>query len=179
MRFYILVMFCLLALSAFADETAQTRMPALLFNPPSGWRAADPNALPPSVKVMIVSPSNSIFAPSMNFAIEDYSGTLKEYLKIVKAINASQNSEWKDLGPIQTQAGKGNLSQVDVSTQWGMVRLMHVILVKNHQAYILTASALVDEFPRYYPEFLKAMRSLRFGEVTPEELTAFESITKP
>jgi len=115
---------------------------------------------------MVVGKSNTEYPPSMNLGMEPFSGSLDEYLKIVKAINDSQNAEWKSLGTIHTKAGPGNLSQVDMTTSWGSVRLMHVILVKDGQAYILTAAARRDEFPRFYRQFFKSMRSLHFRDVS-------------
>ncbi len=144
---------------------------ALLFTPPQGWGSADPKDLPGSVKVMVVGSGSDTFPPSINLGMESYKGTTKDYLKIVKAINESQNAEWKNLGALHTEAGKANLSQVDMQTNWGTVRLMHVILVKQGYAYIMTAAALRDEFPRFYSDFFKAMRSLRFGKVSSDQLT--------
>lgn len=86
-------------------------------------------------------------------------------------MNAAKGYEWKDLGTIQTQAGTGNLSQADTKTQWGNVRLMHVILIKNGNIYILTASALKEEFSIFYNEFFAAMRSLRIAKDVYEIVT--------
>ena len=144
---------------------------AIMFTPPEGWGSLDPKKLPGSVKVMVVGKgSDASYPPSINLGVEEYSGTLKDYLKIVKAINDSQNADWKNLGTIHTEAGRASLSQVDVTTSWGTIRLMHVILVKKGQAYIMTSAALRDEFPRFYSEFFNAMRSLRFGKGAPDQL---------
>ncbi|MCB1112265.1 MAG: hypothetical protein H7A37_00285 [Chlamydiales bacterium] len=136
----------------------------VMFNPPEGWFLADPKALPPSVKIMVVGTSKNSFPPSINLGMEPYEGSLKDYLRMIKAINDSQGAEWKDLGTIRTQAGNASLSQVDSSTEWGDVRMMHVILLRDSTTYILTAAALKEEFPNYYNDFFKAMRSLRFNK---------------
>lgn len=133
----------------------------ILFSPPAGWSLAESQSLPPHVRVMVVGKGASSFPPSMNLSSEPYKGTLKQYLKTVKNLNGAQGYEWKDLGTIQTQAGIGSLSQVDTKSQWGDVRLMHVILINNGNVYILTASALKDEFSKFYKEFFNSMRSLR------------------
>lgn len=135
----------------------------VFFTPPPKWMLADSKALPAHVRIMVVGQGPSSFPPSINLSLEPYAGTLKQYLKIVKNMNASQGYEWKDLGTIQTQAGIGSLSQVDTKSHWGIVRLMHVILVKNGKVYILTASALKDEFSTFYKDFFAAMRSLRIA----------------
>jgi hypothetical protein len=136
----------------------------VVFNPPKGWRLADPTSLPKSVKVMVVGKSKNDYPPSINLATEKFQGTLADYLKIVKNINDSQGAIWKDLGKILTEAGPASLSQLDLKTKWGDVKMMHVILIKNKVAYILTASALKDEFSENYKQFFKAMRSLRFNK---------------
>lgn len=135
----------------------------VMFNPPEGWRVADPKALPPSVKYMVVGNGVNDFPPSMNLGIERFKGTLPEYLATIKSINDSQGSEWKDLGTLRTQAGNASLSQVDAKTEWGEVRMMHVIILKDGSAYILTAAALKEEFSKYYKDFFKSMRTLRFN----------------
>ncbi len=137
---------------------------AVMFTPPEGWLLADPKALPENVRVMVVGKGAKEYPPSMNLTIETFAGTLKQYLKIVKAINENKGDEWKDLGTIQTEAGEASLSQVDIKSNWGTERLMHVILLKNGTAYILTAAALKDEFPKFYKDFFNSMRSLRINK---------------
>lgn len=141
---------------------------ALLFNPPAGWGVADPKILPPRVKVMVIGKGFSQYPPSINLGMEMYSGTVKDYLKMVKSVNDSQGAEWKDLGKIRTLAGDASLSQVDMLSEWGTVRLMHVILKKGENIYVLTAAALKEEFPQFYREFFQSMRSLYFNKSVSE-----------
>lgn len=133
------------------------------FTPPSGWRIADNKALPPSVKIMVVGKGEHEFPPSINLGTEQFNGTLKDYLKVIKTINDAQGATWKDLGLIRTEAGDASLSQLDTKTEWGDVRMMHVILVKNGTVYILTSAALQSEFPKFYKDFFNAMKSFRFN----------------
>jgi hypothetical protein len=81
-------------------------------------------------------------------------------LKIVKDFNLAEKTEWKDLGKIHTKAGSASLSQFDETSSWGTVRTMTTILVKNGNAYILSAAALKSEFSTFYKEFFEAMRTL-------------------
>ncbi len=156
-----------------ADQAEEEEKGIVSFTPPTGWMLADAAALPPRVKVMVIGKGASNFPPSLNLSCEPYKGSLKEYLKIVKNMNVGKGYEWKDLGTIQTQAGMGSLSQVDTKTQWGDVRFMHVILIKNDQVYILTASALKNEFSSFYQDFFDAMRSLKIIK------DVYEMITHP
>ncbi len=137
---------------------------AVLFTPPTGWVVADPKSLLPNVKIMVVGKGARDYPPSMNLTIERFSGTLKQYLRIVKVINENRGDEWKDLGLIRTEAGDASLSQVDTKSKWGTERLMHVILIKDQTVYILTAAALKEEFPKFYKEFFNSLRSLRINK---------------
>jgi hypothetical protein len=132
------------------------------FKPPRGWRFVQSKDLPASVKVMVVGQSSSTFPPSMNLGTEKFEGSLKEYLQLIKEINSSQGADWKDLGTIKTLAGNASLSQVDATTEWGEIRMMHVITIRGGQAYILTAAALKTDFPKFYQEFFSALRTLNF-----------------
>lgn len=134
------------------------------FTPPEGWRQAEAKSLSPNVKIMVVGKGKADFPPSINLAVEPFKGTLKDYLKIVKSINTSKGGDWKDLGKIRTDAGEGSLSQLDTKMQWGDVRMLHTIVSKNNTIYIMTASALRDEFPAYYKQFFDAMRSLHVND---------------
>ena len=137
---------------------------SLQFTPPQGWRYADSTQLPQSVKLMVVGKGAHYFPPSINLGMEQYSGTLKDYLKRVKEINKAEGNVWKDLGSIQTPAGLGSLSQADRKTEWGEVRMLHLILSKEGVIYILNASALKEEFPRFYQDFFAAFQSLHFSD---------------
>jgi hypothetical protein len=136
-----------------------------VFTPPSGWYLADAKSiqLPPKVKVMVIGKGSYALPPSMNLSMEPFNGTLKQYLQIVKRMNDERGYSWKDLGAIKTQAGTAGLSQVDTKSQWGDNRQMHAILLKNGMIYILTASAMKDEFSLFYQDFFKAMKSLRIA----------------
>lgn len=146
-----------------SNSTAETNE-SLQFVPPPGWRNADNTTLPGRVKLMVVGKGTNEFPPSIALATEDYTGTLKQYLKIIKELNASKGHEWRDLGTIQTGAGNASLSQTDSKSQWGDIRMMHVILKKNEILYIVTAAALKNEFSLYYKEIFSSLRSLKFSE---------------
>lgn len=139
-----------------AEETRQAT-----FVPPSGWRAADLKELPASIKFMVVGTGTREVPPSINLGFETYQGTLKNYLKIVKDINSAQGDNWKDLGIVQTAGGPASLSQVDVKTEWGVIRQMHLIYLDQGVVYILTAAALREEFPKFYNDFFNSLKSFK------------------
>lgn len=130
------------------------------FKPPKGWKSVELDKLSPAVKMMLIGTGKENFPPSIILAVEPFSGTLKDYLKIVKNMNISEKTEWKDLGKIKTEAGSASLSQYDENSNWGVTRTMTTILVKNGNVYILSATALKSEFSGYYKDFFAAMRSL-------------------
>jgi hypothetical protein len=130
------------------------------FIPPDSWRFADTKILPEHVHIMVVGKGKEAYPPSINLATEEYGGTLNNYLEIVRKINDVPDSHWKSLGNIATKAGDANLSQVDTRSEWGEVRMMHTILLRDGIVYIMTASALKSEFPHFYKEFFASMRSL-------------------
>ncbi len=143
---------------------------AVLFTPPQGWRVIDPKALPGRIKAMVIGKGQGAAPPTISLSIEEgFQGTLKDYLRKVKTISDSHGDEWKDLGTIQTEAGPASLSQADIKTQWGTVRAMSVILVKNSNVYILMTSSPREEFSQFYPEFFKVMRSLRINKTEEEK----------
>jgi hypothetical protein len=153
-RSYMIILFLIITLTG-ALSSQEVR-----FTPPEGWRLAEADQLPPHVQMMVMGKGKLEYPPSMNLSTEEYHGTLQEYLQIVKNINQKKGSEWKDLGLIKTKAGEASLSQVNVRTKWGPVRMMHVILVKDDHVYILTAAALQSEFSANYKSFLESLRSL-------------------
>lgn len=173
------ILFLLLAYSTtiFAAESL-SEDPIVLFTPPTNWQLADSTNLPKSVKVMVVGKAEAHFPPSMNLSTEPYTGTLKQYLKLIKSINDSQGYDWKDLGTIKTKAGIASLSQVDTKNEWGTVRQMHVVLLKGGHIYILTAAAIKEDFPRYYKDFFDAFHSLRVNQNIFEMVTTTEKRTK-
>jgi len=152
------------------DNSQQTE--TLMFTPPTGWRNTDASALPEHVNIMVVGQGTHDLPPSMTLGTEIYKGSLKQYLKRIKEINRGKGYEWKDLGTIRTEAGNASLSQVDTKSQWGEIRMMHVILYKEGIIYILTAAALKDEFPTFYKEIFNSFRSLRFNKI-PSNTTAY------
>lgn len=163
--------FLLFTSSLNGDDFAQSYIKAaeepgaILFNPPEDWKVVDPKLLPKHVKAMIIGKGKSNFPPSINIGMEKWAGTVKEYLqRVVKPANDNAHCDWKDLGTIKTQAGEASLSQVDIESSWGSQRLMHVIIKKSDNLYVVTAAALKEEFPEFYKEFFTAMRSIRFNK---------------
>lgn len=168
MHRFLNVLLFLVPLFVFAEEAPKPSEEYFLveFTPPSGWRFAEKQSQLKNVHSMVIGKGDYALPPSLTLGTDRFPGTTKDYLKRIKSISESHGGDWKDLGIIRTEAGEANLVQEDTKTQWGDLRIMYVILLKKGTAYILTAAALKEEFPKFYPEFFKAMRSLRISKDT-------------
>ncbi|ADI37970.1 hypothetical protein [Waddlia chondrophila] len=163
---------CLFVLTVCLPAQAAVEKPleepgTVTFVPPKNWRMVDAKQLKGNVRFMVIGKGKYEFPPSINLSTEEYKGTLREYLAIVKEINSSQGSEWKNLGMIKTEAGDASLSQADAITEWGPIRMMHVILLRDDVIYILTAASLKKEFPTLYQTFFKSFKSLKITNIAP------------
>ena len=143
-------------IDAAADE--------ICFRPPLGWALADSAALSPNVKAPVIGPKTGMIPPSINLTTESFSGSLKDYVAIMKSISGKMGGTWKDLGAFKTAAGPANISQLINKTEWGDIQMLHVVLVKDGIVYILAAAALKEEFPSYYRQFYETFASLQFNE---------------
>jgi hypothetical protein len=172
MRYMILFFFALFSLSfspAFTKnhstaiaQTAET-VPSptqCFFIPPDGWDIADPRTLSPKVKIAFLKNTGKGFCPSINLAIEETDVSLNDYLKAVKTIHEQdRNNHWRAFGKVRTGAGLAQLTEIDSPTEWGPVRILQLIFVKEGHAYVLTAAALKEEISNYYKEIQSAFRS--------------------
>lgn len=160
------------------------------FSPPKGWDAASPEIAATHVKVGFIGPNKKGFSPSVNLATEDVGDiTLEGYIKAVKAIyERNPQNRWRQLGKIRTQAGDSSLTEIDSKTEWGDIRLMQMIFLKDKVAYIVTAAALKEEFGGYTRDFQRAFQSFTitddlFGQIPGTERQealkqAFEGVRK-
>lgn len=135
------------------------------FIPPPGWDLADQSKLSPRVKICFIGKTSKNLRPSVNLATEKVDISLKAYVDIVKRDCANDpNTRWRDLGKFQTPLGEGRLTEREVKTEWGVSRQIQLIVIKDNTAYILTAGADKEEFPRYYKDFEAVLRSLNIAE---------------
>lgn len=164
------IVFCTIAAApsiakqhAVSVEKAAESMASSLcfFTPPQGWEIADPRSLSPKVKIAFLKNTGKGFCPSINLAIEETSASLNEYLKAVKSIHEQDRSNhWRALGKVRTAAGLAQLTEIDGTTEWGPIRMLQLILIKEGHAYVLTAAVLKEEFANFYKEIQSAFRSM-------------------
>lgn len=145
-------------LAAFGSLTASE---TCTFLPPAGWEIAQPKHLSQHVQVGFLGKGSADFRPSLNIAFEEVDVPLKEYIKAVKKIHKAQpNTQWRDLGKLEMQAGTGRLTEISTTTPWGEVKMLQAIFVKDKMAYILTGAVLKQDLPQFQSVLLEAFKSL-------------------
>lgn len=131
------------------------------FQPPESWECAIPEKLSESVQIGFLGKGKRELPPSINLATEKTDCSLKEYVKIVKELHEKEmHISWRDLGDFTFRAGKGRLGEITASSPFGEIKMLQGILVKDGWAYVLTGSALREEFPEFRGAILAALRSL-------------------
>lgn len=162
---------------AYADDVAKkqseiieqflslTKNPeCAFFDPPNGWGLVDARELPKSVCLMAVGEKNHGHAPSIYLATEKYQGTMNRYLKLAKEIALSHGGKWRDLGTMETEAGKARISQVESELSWGTNCMLHAFVLHEGTMHIITASAPKKDFGSYESLFLPVIQSMRLGK---------------
>ncbi len=135
------------------------------FIPPKDWQTVNKKELPDKVITLVKGEGKYELPPSLNLAIEHVGMSLKQYIETVRDVHLSHgNTTWKKLGTLQTNAGPATLTQLERTSGWGKMRMIQAILMRNNTAYILTATALANEFPKFYKEFFQAIQSLTISE---------------
>ncbi len=146
--------------TSIVQAVESTHLTQCFFIPPENWDIADPRTLSSKVKMAFLKNSGKSFCPSINLAIEETDVSLTDYLKAVKAIHEQdRNNHWRSLGKVRTAAGMAQLTEIDSTTEWGPVRILQLILIKDKHAYVLTAAALKEEMSNYYKDIQSAFRS--------------------
>ncbi|MGH2612222.1 MAG: hypothetical protein ACRDFB_04130 [Rhabdochlamydiaceae bacterium] len=139
----------------YASETC-------FFIPPKGWEIANPEILAPRVHICFLGKTSKGLAPSINLATEPVNVSLESYVEEVRKIHsADPNSRWRDLGKYKTLLGAGRLTELETPTEGGMARMVQLIVLKEGVAYVLTASAIKEEFSKYYKTFDQVLGSLQ------------------
>jgi hypothetical protein len=145
---------CLLSFSIYADGV-------VYFVPPQGWNLANPEMLKPRVKIGFLGQSTKGLLPSVNLATERVTISLQKYIEIIKKdYQADPNCHWRDLGQFKTPLGEGRLTQHESQTEWGIARVMQLVVIHHGTAYVLTTGALKEEFSKHYKDFEAVFSSL-------------------
>lgn len=131
--------------------------------PPKGWECInDPQQLPQKVKVIFVGSGqgNNPFTPSVNLATEVTTLSLKEYVAQAKAYHESRGgTRCNVIGTIQTNAGPAQMLQIDRPSQWGDIRFIQAMYIKDTEAFVITATCLKSDFSALSSQIFKAIQS--------------------
>ena len=150
--------------SLHAEESTCTLVP------PVGWLQVSQENLSSGVSFLVKGPQQHGLAPSLNLATENFSDTPEKYIEIVQSLHRNKGySDWKDMGSVKTKAGKARLALFEGPTKWGKVKLMQAFLQKGGTMYVLTATSLEEDFPKYYQDFFRAIRSFEVHEGVSEQ----------
>jgi hypothetical protein len=139
------------------------------FTPPKGWTNVPRNTLPPEAQSdfvrVHVKGKGAPVPPTVVLAVEKTTVDLRTYLQnCIEDHEAHVDSTCKKLGSIQTASGPASLLQVDRLTKWGEMRMLQSVILLDDTAYVMTATALQEEFPQYYKEFFGAIQSIKIRE---------------
>lgn len=163
-----ILVFSIPFLSMQALHAAKSKQPQTIaktspftITPPKGWECIqDPTQLPQKVKFIYIGNAKKSFTPSINLASELTNMALDEYVNTAKGYHESQSgARCSLLGDIITKAGTAKLMQIDRSTEWGEVRFLQAALIREGEAYVITATCLREEFPSLSTLFLKTIQS--------------------
>ncbi|MCC5831420.1 MAG: hypothetical protein JJU12_00050 [Chlamydiales bacterium] len=149
--------FCFILLCFNYALTAET----FSLTPPKGWDCInDPGQLPQRVSIIYIGAGKTQFTPSLNVATEPTDLPLDQYLSIAKSYHQAQgDTRCKQLGTVDTRAGKAQLLQIDRVTQWGNVRFIQAVLIRDKKAYVVTATCLQEEFSSLSSQIFKSIQS--------------------
>jgi hypothetical protein len=132
-------------------------------NPPKGWEhISDPEQLPRKIKEIYLGKANATnrFTPSINVAYEETALPSEEYIKLAITYHEAQGETiCKRLGKIDTKAGPADLLQIDRSSQWGAIRFVQAIIIRNGEAYVVTSTCLKEDFSNLSSQIFKALQS--------------------
>ncbi|MBS0629450.1 MAG: hypothetical protein JSS30_04410 [Verrucomicrobia bacterium] len=117
-----------------------------LFTPPPNWEIADPKMPSQRAIVSFVDKQKGGFCPSINLTHERITLSTEQYLAIVQKNCKANKQKWRHLGKIETKSGPAELVEIETVTKFGPARLLQAILIRNGEAYILTAGALKKDF---------------------------------
>lgn len=135
------------------------------FKAPKNWKTLAKDKLPASVQQMAKGRGKKELPPSVNLVVENTKLDIEKYTELVREIHlANHLSSWIKLGTIDTLAGEAVLTQIKTKSQWGSVRMLQSLLISENRVYIMTASALEEEFPKFYKEFFTSIQSLQLAQ---------------
>jgi hypothetical protein len=135
------------------------------FTVPDGWEQVRHISPKETVKILVRQPRAEILPPSINLVVEKVDVSLPEYLQVVKSLHKYiNNAELHDLGKINTKAGSAHLISIEMTSNWGDTKILQAMTIRDNIAYVITATALKNDFSVYYKDFFNAIKSFEILE---------------
>jgi len=132
------------------------------FIPPDNWKLADPKKLSPMVEVCFLGKGKTSFYPSVNIATEEIDISAKEYMSIVVKMHKNDpNIEFRALGKIKTKAATADLFELTTKTNFGLVKMLQMVVIKDKKVFVLTGSMHIDEFKTLSKSILRTFQSFQ------------------
>lgn len=146
-------------LSLYLAISLQAATP--IFCPPKGWKPVSSPS--PKIASSFLLKTKKNFSPSLNFTIEEFSGTAEQYLSSLEKLYTNHSDHrFRRLGLLQTKTGNAHLTSLDMSTPAGKIRILQSILFKDEKVYILTGALAIEDFGSYQEELIKTFSSITF-----------------
>ncbi|NGX34472.1 MAG: hypothetical protein K1060chlam1_00825 [Candidatus Anoxychlamydiales bacterium] len=170
MRRLFFVIFTLISINLIAEEKTA------FFIPPKDWVIINPKTYTPYMKAAFTKNEKAICRPTMNFSIQETDFTLDEYTNEAKrAHEIDPNITYTILGNIDFKESKATLSEVSKTANSIDYKILQLILVKEKNAYILTAACKKEDRIDYYPIFINSFKSF---ELTDDLFSKISSASK-
>lgn len=129
------------------------------FTPPQGWEVIDVKALAPEVDFMARGKTVNMFASTMNVTSEETDLSIDAYMHEVESLYNEPGKVVTNLGHLQTKSGPMRILQIEEKLPWVELRILQGILVKDHVAYVLTATTEEAQFPGLIATLFESMKS--------------------
>ncbi len=137
---------------------------------PDTWKALPAKDFSSHMKVFIEGNGGNYYPPAIKVTMEKTNLSVNDYLlSAKKLVESSGDSSYRPMGKLQTFSGEASLVLMESTTNWGDVRSMQGVLVKNGMAYIITVSAIKEEFEDFYTTFFEAIRSFNINVLKGKE----------
>ena len=149
--------------------------PFYYFHPPKDWLISDPTHLPKEVKIAFIQSERKMITPSINLTLEKVDVPIETYIQEVKKIHQTdRTTQCRELGILNTKSGNAHLLEISMKKEWGDIRILQSILIKDGFAHLLTALSLKKDFMKYHELFLSTFKSLTiapdlYSSITEEE----------
>ncbi|ANH78868.1 hypothetical protein [Candidatus Chlamydia sanziniae] len=131
---------------------------------PTSWQCIDDKVqLPEKLDVVFIGQGTGSLTPTINIAQEVTSKQLSEYIEEILAYHKANELtlESSVFTQIQSPSGEFTIIKTEKKSSWGRVFCLQAVTIVNHNAYIVTSTATLDDYPTLSFTFLKTVASFQ------------------